>query len=206
MSAARRRGQYALRRAVRPAAAVLVLALLVLADRAGLFGRAPQPDVETYDAGVFRVVRVVDGDTLDVDTPDTVTGRAHTRIRLWGVDTPETTKPDARPQHFGPQASAFTRRCCRGKPVRLELVKGKTRGKYKRLLAYVHLPDGTMLNAELIAAGFGYADPRFVHPRLGEFARLQRKAMREKRGLWKNVRPDDLPYYYRTGRHTLDLP
>lgn len=206
MSAPRRRRRYALRRALWPAVGILVLALMVLADRSGLFGRAPEADADTYDGGTFRVTHVVDGDTLDVDTPDGLTGQAHTRIRLWGVDTPETVKPDTPVQHFGPEASAFTKLSCRGKQVRLELVKGNTRGKYGRLLAYVTLPDGKMLNAELIAGGFGYADPRFEHPRLVEFARLQRKAMRERRGLWKNVRPDEMPYYYRKGPSKLAPP
>ena len=206
MSAARRRRRYVLRRAIWPAGAAVVLALMVLADRAGFFGLAPEPDNETYDRGTFRVRRVVDGDTLDVETPDTLTGRATTRVRLWGVDTPEVVKPGEPVQHFGPEAGAFTRRLCRGKTVRLELVAGNTRGKYKRLLAYVYLPDGKMLNAELIERGFGYADPRFAHPRLTRFGNLQRKAMRGRKGLWKDVRPEDMPYYYRRGAHKLDLP
>ena len=206
MSAARRRRRQALRRAIKLGAVALAVALMVLADRVGLFGRGPESDSETYNRGTFRVTHVVDGDTLDVDTPDTLTGRATTRVRLWGVDTPETVKPGSAVEHFGPEASDFTERLCQGKTVRLELVAGKTRGKYGRLLAYVTLPDGKMLNAELIERGFGYADPRFTHPRLGEFGDLQRKAMRGRKGLWKNVRPDDLPYYYRTGPHKLTLP
>ena len=206
LSIARRRRRYTLRRSVWWAAAVLVVGLLVLADRAGIFGHAPQPDAETYHGGTFRVTRVVDGDTLDVDLADTVTGRPATRVRLWGVDTPETARGNTAAQHFGPEAGRFTRLSCADKTVRLELVKGKTRGKYKRLLAYVYLPDGPMLNAELIARGFGYADPRFAHPRSAEFARLQSKARRGRLGLWKDLRPEGLPYYFRQGRYKLDLP
>ncbi len=178
-----------------------VLAALVAADRWGLFGRAPRPDMETYHLQSFTVVGVSDGDTLDVDCPD---GRyAHTRVRLWGVDTPETVKPDTPVQHFGPQATQFTRDATLGQVVSLELDSRQTRDKYDRLLAYVFLPDGRMLNRRLVEEGYGYADPRFEHRAKDEFARLQRQAMRQRRGLWKSVRNEDLPYYY---RDTLKLP
>ena len=206
LTAAQRRRRCALRRALSLAAVALVAGLLVLGDRAGTFGRAPGPDAETYDGGTFRVIHVVDGDTLDVDTPDALNRRHATRIRLWGVDTPETVKPQTPVQHFGPEAAAFVKRSCSGKEVRLELVKARTRDKYKRLLAYVYLPGGKGLNAELIAQGLGYADPRYDHPRLAEFKRLQHQARRDRRGLWKDVSPTDLPYYYRQGPHKLDSP
>ena len=54
---------------------------------------------------------------------------------VYGEDTPETVKPHTPPQHFGPEASAFTKAACAGKEVRLELVEGNTRDKYNRLLA-----------------------------------------------------------------------
>jgi len=206
LTPAQRRRRYTRRRLLSGAIGIALLALLMLADRAGLFGLAPGPDAETYNGGTFRVTHVADGDTLDVDTPDTVTGKPTTRVRLWGVDTPETVKPNTPVQHFGPEASAFTKAACRSKTVRLELVAGKTRGKYKRLLAYVILPDGTMLNAELLAQGLAYADPRFDHPRKAEFERLQQEARAAKRGLWKDVTPADLPYYYQKPPHKLDLP
>jgi endonuclease YncB( thermonuclease family) len=60
-----------------------------------------------------------------------------------------------------------------------------------------------MLNRLLIREGYGYSDPRFDHRYKNEFDRLQRRAMRGKLGLWKDVRQEDLPYYY---RDTLKLP
>jgi len=100
-------------------------------------------------------------------------------------------------QHFGPEASRFTRDACLGRNVRLQLEPRRTRDNYGRLLAYVILPDGTMLNRELVRQGYGYADPRYAHHLKAEFARLQNEAKRARRGLWKNVKPGDLPYYYR---------
>ena len=61
---------------------------LILADRQGWLGQRPRGDFEQFHRASFTVPHVSDGDTLDVDCPDPVTGRQHTRIRLWGVDTP----------------------------------------------------------------------------------------------------------------------
>lgn len=175
---------------------VAVLALLVSADRMGCFGRADIPDREKYDGKEFRVVHVVDGDTIDIDIPDGP--HKSTRIRLWGVDTPETVRPDTPPQHYGPQASQFTKDTVQGKIVRIELEPQRnTRDKYNRLLGYVRLSDGRLLNAILIEQGYGYADPRFDHKRKAEFARLQSAARKGRLGLWKDLKQEDLPDYLR---------
>ena len=62
------------------------------------------------------VVRVIDGDTIDVR----IAGRDE-RVRLIGIDTPETVKPEAPVECYGPEASAFTKQLLpEGTPVRLE--------------------------------------------------------------------------------------
>lgn len=190
----RRRLIYAGRRIRIAALLVAVGVALVAADRFGVFGRRPVGDFAKYHNKTFRVARVIDGDTLDVDIPDEK--YPHTRIRFWGVDTPETVKPNTPVQHFGPEASAFTKNACTGKSVRLELVDGKTRGKRGRVLAYVYLEDGRMLNRLLVAEGFAYADPRFDHAFKKEFRNLQKQAMQKGAGLWKDARREDLPYYH----------
>ena len=217
----RHRLRYTRRRAIGFLAALLVTAALILADRTGVFGRRPAPkpdpyrptaaaikrnnaaDLKTYHRASFRVLKVVDGDTLDVDIRDAVAGYKTTRIRLWGVDTPETVKPNTPTEHFGPQAARFTKNFCMGKTVRLELVKDRnTRCKYGRLLAYVFVPtsgEGTneaCLNAELIGRGYGYSDPRYPHPRKKEFGELQRQARENRAGLWAGAGASDLPHYY----------
>jgi len=176
---------------------------LIAADRVGLFGSKPTPDWEKYDGKTILVSRDVDGDTIHLDMPDR--GKVFTIVRLWGVDTPETKKPNTPVQWYGHEASEFTSGLVEGKKVRIELEKGKdTRDKYGRLLAWVYLEDGRLLNQELIAQGYGYADPRFAHHLDKEFARLQAKAMHDKRGLWQNgTPPKDLPYYYAEGKHKL---
>jgi micrococcal nuclease len=74
----------------------------------------------------LKVARVIDGDTLQLSTGETV--------RLIGVDTPETKDPRQPVQHFGKEATAFTRQLVEGKPVHLEYDQQR-RDKYGRSLA-----------------------------------------------------------------------
>ncbi len=109
-------------------------------------------DHDLYHNRVFTCVRVLDGDTLELGWPD---GRSPTtRVRLLGVDTPETTHGDQPAMHFGPEAAAFTLSRVDGRPVRILLPPHETRDRYHRLLGYIELDDGeTMLNEELIRNG-----------------------------------------------------
>lgn len=165
------------------AVTLLVALLLVLADRSGLLLDTGD-DVARYDGKWFTVVRVVDGDTLHIDAPDG--DENTTRVRLWGVDTPEMARRDpSRPaEPFAEQASGLTRQLAEGQKVRLILEPYRPRGNYGRLLAYVELPDGTMLNEALISAGFTRADDRWNHSHLKRFESLEREAREAGRGLW----------------------
>lgn len=196
-----RRRRYTARKLIGLVVIAAIAGGLVFADRAGLFGRPDPPDMEKYDGKSFKVVKVIDGDTLDINIRDRKYNT--TRIRLWGVDTPETVKPDTPPQHFGPEASAFVKKLCAGKTVTLKLEPHFTRDKYKRLLAYVVLDDGRMLNRVLVEQGYAYADPRYKHSLKAEFLSLQKQAKAARVGLWKNVSNADLPHYY---RNKLRLP
>jgi len=150
-------------------------------------------DYERYNDKTFRVVRVVDGDTIDIDMPDG--NDAHTRIRLWGVDTPETKHPKTGVMYFGPQASEFTSKLTLERQVRVFLDAKKSRDKYNRLLAYIQLPDGKFLNEELLSEGFAYADVRFKHSYYHKYMQLQSVAKRAKKGLWESVTYEQLPQW-----------
>jgi micrococcal nuclease len=153
-------------------------------------------DFRKYHAQKFMVVNVVDGDTIDIDIPDS--NHAHTRVRLWGVDTPETKKPNTPVQHFGPEATEFTRKLVLGKEVQIYLDHGnRTRGKYGRLLAYVKLPDFRFLNEILLSEGFAYADLRFHHSFYNKYKQLEASARSSKKGLWKEVTREQLPEWRR---------
>ncbi len=197
LSPRQRRLRYLARRVLWGAGIALVLAELVLADRLGVFGRAARPDWDSYHDRTFKVVRVIDGDTLDIDSPDRRRGFGTTRIRLWGVDTPETVKPDTPVQHFGREATRFVRQAVLGKAVTVKLLRPRTRDSYDRLLAYVIGPDGEDLNERIIRTGHGYADPRFRHPLRTRYRKCQAEAMKARAGLWQEATDKDLPYYYR---------
>lgn len=105
-------------------------------------------------------------------------------MRLIGVDTPETKHPNKPVEHFGKEAAVFTQRMVNGKRVRLEFDPTARRDRYGRTLAYVFLEDGTLLNAEIIKQGYGFAYTRFSFARMEEFRRLERNAREQRRGLW----------------------
>ena len=151
-----------------------------------------------YDKKEFKVIKVVDGDTLDIDVFDRRNNTPHTRVRLWGVDTPETQHSHNGKMYYGPEASRFTTNMVQGKTVSIILEPTKrTRCKYGRLLAYVYLLDNTMLNEKLLTGGYAYADERFAHMFKKRFATLQKQAQSQKQGLWKSARPQDWPQWYR---------
>jgi micrococcal nuclease len=177
-----------------PVAAVLVVLLvaLALADRLGLFGWRGD-DRNRYHHQSFVVVNVVDGDTLDVDAPDG--SRPTTRVRLWGVDTPEVAGSGGPEMHFGPQASGFTKSLVLDQRIRLELSGQRTRDRYGRLLAFVYLADGGMLNEQLVETGHAYADPRFDHEYKQRFSALEERARRGRTGLWTDVSAKEMPLW-----------
>jgi endonuclease YncB( thermonuclease family) len=195
LSSPGRRFRYAGRKVVAACIVAVLLAAIPAADRLGVFGRAQARDHDKYDGKTFRVVHVVDGDTLDVGISDDVRHKSFTRIRLWGMDTPEVVDPRKPVEHFGPEASARAKSLAADALVRLDLDATQTRDKYDRLLAYVILPDGRMLNRVLVEEGFAYADPRYPHKYKREFAKLMKQAKTARLGLWKDVMPEDLPYY-----------
>ena len=149
-------------------------------------------DISKYHGKSFSVVKVVDGDTIDIDISDEP--YEHTRVRLWGVDTPETKSEEFGVMYFGPQAAEFTGKLVLGKTVEVYLdTDNKTRGKYHRLLAYIKLDDGKILNEEILRQGFAYADLRFRHSYYNKYQQLQAAARSTKKGLWKEVKREQLP-------------
>ncbi|MGA2631212.1 MAG: thermonuclease family protein [Terriglobia bacterium] len=153
-----------------------ILALVAVLAASYLKRETPPRAPDAKGVSVSRAcVRVIDGDTIQLDGGE--------RVRLIGVDTPETVDPRRPVQYFGKEASAFTRRLAEGRTVRLEF-GDETFDRYHRTLAYVYLPDGTFLNAEIIRQGYGFAYTRFPFRYQEEFVRLERQAREERRGLW----------------------
>lgn len=133
-----------------------------------------------------RVLRVVDGDTVQVFYPNTAQG-ATTTVRLIGLDTPEVVDPRAPVQCFGREASKRAGELLpSGIAVKLET--DPTQGifdKYGRLLAYIYLPDTTLFNERMIEEGYGHEYTyKTVYQHQAEFKEAQQGAMSAGRGLW----------------------
>lgn len=179
---------------VRPRVGFGVAALAVLAAlwaapaSASCVSPAKPPGLPTA-----TVARVSDGDTVRLRFPD---GHEE-RVRLIGIDTPEvhesaklerdaqrSGRDRATIQALGREAAAFTRQLVEGKPVEVESDVEK-RDRYGRLLAYLWLPGGRMVNVELVRDGYAQVltvPPNVRYERL--FRECQREAREAGRGLW----------------------
>jgi micrococcal nuclease len=154
--------------------AILAVCLYLLLSAGGEDDPAP-PSAKTDTA---RVTRVVDGDTVEIELDGDID-----RLRYIGVDTPETVKPGAPVECFGPEAHDFNEELVDGKTVRLDF-DAERRDVYGRLLAYVHVGD-TFVNEELVRRG--YATTLTIAPNdryADRFAELERKASAAGVGLW----------------------
>ena len=187
---------------------LLLLAVLIWLDRSPFrqwwqtqpqtSEQAEASDFAKYHAKTFTVIKVVDGDTIDIDIPDGEYN--HTRIRLWGIDTPEKN------HYFGLEASDFAKKLALGKQVAVYLDEGnRTRGYYGRLLAYVQLPDRRFLNEVLLTEGFAYADLRFKHSFFNKYKQLEASARSGKKGLWEKVTREQLPEWLQEKKPNLLL-
>jgi micrococcal nuclease len=140
----------------------------------------------------YIVKRVVDGDTVVLATGE--------KVRLIGIDTPESrqnrklkrdmerTRQDADTIiALGKRSAQFTRTLTEGKKVRLEFDVEK-QDRYGRTLAYLYAEDGTFVNAEIIREGYAMVltvPPNVKYKDL--FVKLQKEAREAKRGLWRTT-------------------
>lgn len=141
----------------------------------------PTIDSTTLDkSNSYEVVRVVDGDTFVIEYE----GKQE-KVRLIGVDTPESVHPDEEKNtELGDEVSNYSKKILTGKEVLLEFDVEK-RDKYGRLLAYVYL-DGQMYNKILLEKG--YAKIATYPPNVKyveDFTKLQKEARENKQGLWE---------------------
>lgn len=172
--------------------ALLFVAGLALASCASNGETTTDPSTSTGTATRARNVpdgrdavvdRVVDGDTIVVDDGE--------RIRLIGIDTPETVKPGSPVECFGKEASRRMNTLLpEGTHVRLVRDADAT-DRYDRTLSYVYrLDDGLFVNAAMVRDGFAYAytvPPNVAHAE--EFVALQAEAREADRGLWAACPP-----------------
>jgi micrococcal nuclease len=135
--------------------------------------------------GPYRVASISDGDTIRV----TIDAK-NTTVRLVGIDTPEVRAPGKPVQCYARQASAHTKRLAASSLVYLEADgRSDDRDRYGRLLRYVYLTDGRMLQEELLREGSAFMYPNFPFDRQQAFAALQSEAQTGKVGVWRDCQP-----------------
>jgi micrococcal nuclease len=167
---------------------MLVAGCVELEDVLGLAeGENPdKPSVAAPDSepepGTYLVTRVIDGDTIEIAYKG-----VGEKVRLIGIDTPESVHPDQeKNSEYGKIASEFTKSRLENQYVSLEF-DVEERDRYSRLLAYVYL-DEEMFNATLMQEGYAmvYTFPPNVKY-ADYFAELQIEAREAKKGLWADV-------------------
>lgn len=140
--------------------------------------------ISTTSARLLDVVKVVDGDTIDVS----IDGKTQ-RIRLIGINTPETVDPRMPVECFGRESSNKAKALLNGMKVYLEA--DATQGeldKYNRLLRYVFLEDGSDFNLLMIKEGYAYEYTyNLPYKYQSEYKEAQKEAEKAKSGLWGNM-------------------
>jgi len=130
---------------------------------------------------LYRVVEVIDGDTIKVD----IGGKIET-VRLVGMDTPEIAgSHNPQDDYFGPEAAQYAKKLLENQPVYLiPDPMQSNRDKYNRLLRYVFLEDGTLVNAKLVAEGYAYNYIYEPFQFMKQFDYLEKQAKENQLGLW----------------------
>jgi micrococcal nuclease len=151
----------------------------------------------TLCAEPAQVERVVDGDTVVVRLDGSAV-----KVRLIGVDAPESVEPRKPVERFARESSAFLRKLVDGKRVRLAYEPSGARiERYGRTLAYLYLePGGVFVNREMIAKGFGHAYTAYPFAYLDDFRQAERVARKKGLGLWgpDSVARDEVVYFTKT--------
>jgi endonuclease YncB( thermonuclease family) len=165
---------------------LIITATVYFGQAHGWFGVVKQA-AEVNQPGLYTVVKYDDGDTIMVN----MNGTTET-LRFVGVDTPETHDPRKTVQCYGPEASAFTKKLISdaGGKVRLSSDSESTnRDRYDRLLRYIYLPDGRLVQDELLKTGHAFYYPYFPFTKSEQFAAEQAAAKKANVGLWANCHP-----------------
>jgi micrococcal nuclease len=163
-------------RSYRPVFGWAILFALLLAVRWWTVDISPEP--KALAEGLHTIVRVVDGDTLLVDSGE--------RVRLQGIDTPETVRENYPVEDWGPEAKAFTESFVRQANGQLRLTFSAERiDRFCRHLAFAWHHD-KMLNEELVRAGLARARLEFRYSGLMKrrLERAQHEAQAARRGIW----------------------
>ncbi len=173
---------------------VIIILIIIVTSTLGYFSNNSysknsyskvNTSIPSIDSNIkYEVVKVVDGDTFDIKIEDQII-----KVRMIGVDTPETVDPRKAVQCFGKQASDKTKELITGHSVTLQTDSTQgTTDKFGRILAYVYRDDGLFINQFLIENGYAheytYNTP---YQKQKDFKLSQKKAREDKLGLWGSL-------------------
>lgn len=136
--------------------------------------------VESNNESQYKVLKVIDGDTVQLETIG--------KVRLIGVDTPETVDPRKEVQCYGKEASEYTKSRLLNNYVRIEYDQTQdSTDRYGRHLVYIYLGEKNF-NLELIENGYAYEYTYKVpYKYQREFKEAQTNAKETKQGLWGDI-------------------
>ena len=173
---------------------VIIILIIITTSAIGYFSNNSHPQssyskastsIPNIDSNIkYEVVKVVDGDTFEIKVENQII-----KVRMIGVDTPETVDPRKALQCFGKQASDKTKELITGHSVALQTdpTQGMT-DKFGRVLAYVYRDDGLFINQFLIENGYAheytYNTP---YQKQKDFKSFEKKAREGELGLWGSL-------------------
>jgi micrococcal nuclease len=142
----------------------------------------PAPPTTESDAQSALVTQVVDGDTIVVQM-----GKLSQKVRLIGIDAPESVDPKKPDQCYGKESAANATKLLLNQTIKLEADPTQTDTDiYGRLLRYIYLPDGTLVNNFLIEQGdareYTYKGKSYQFQ--AQFRATQQQARANQKGLW----------------------
>ncbi len=155
-----------------------------------IISEEPIKNISTTTSHIFKsegelysVIRSIDGDTIIISYND-----VNEKVRLIGVNTPESVDPRKKVECFGKEASLYTKSLLENRKVRIEFdATQDRRDKYGRLLAYIFRDDGLFVNQEIIKNGYGYEYTyKYRYKYENIFKKFQNDASLQKLGLWRD--------------------
>lgn len=153
----------------------------------GFFFSSCADDQNSADSTEYRVIQVIDGDTIIIDDA------RRSSVRYLGIDTPEIAHQGAAGEPLSEEARDYNERLVGGKKVRLEFDQEKY-DHYGRILAHVYV-EGEFVNLALIEKGLAtdlIIEPNIKHR--GEILKALDKAKKQRLGIWDDLDKMEEPW------------
>lgn len=154
---------------------ILVLGIIIYFSFKDAVNFISTVNISTHDTKLYLVKRVIDGDTIEIDTGE--------KVRYIGINTPETVDPRKPVECFGKEAATKNKELVEGKLVQLEK-DVSDKDQYGRLLRYVYI-NNVMINDLLVREGFANVstyppDVKYA----AKFLESEKYARENKLGFW----------------------